>query len=195
MAADGRCHRFVVITRATALDGQAQQAAGPRDPIRALAQAVVALLQVQLALLSQLAELAHDRRRKQADRRETEKRVADLVNLRRAAPGVLDAPPGAEAAALPLTEVNIMVRIHVESVGLDNAGTRRRLCEQPYHHYRLDARGRGLRPSKIEVIERDSRMEGFSARVPELLARVEDPRDPDTRSGPTRPRTATAPTS
>jgi hypothetical protein len=25
-------------------------------------------------------------------------------------------------------------------VDLDDAGTRRRLCEQPYHRYRLDAR-------------------------------------------------------
>ena len=43
MAADGGCHRFAVMARATALDGHAQEAAGPRDPIRALAQAVVAL--------------------------------------------------------------------------------------------------------------------------------------------------------
>jgi hypothetical protein len=36
--------RYVaVMTRATAPNGHAQQAAGPRDPIRALAQAVVAL--------------------------------------------------------------------------------------------------------------------------------------------------------
>jgi hypothetical protein len=33
-----------------------------------------------------------------------------------------------------------LVRIRVESVGLDDAGTRRRPCEQPYHHYRFDAR-------------------------------------------------------
>ena len=36
--------RYVAaMTRATALNGHAQQAAQPRDPIRALAQAVVAL--------------------------------------------------------------------------------------------------------------------------------------------------------
>jgi hypothetical protein len=60
----------------------------------------------QLALLSQLADLPHDRRRMQADRRDTEQRVADLVTLRRAAPGVMDAPHRAEAAALPLTALN-----------------------------------------------------------------------------------------
>jgi hypothetical protein len=40
---------------------------------------------------------------------------------------------------LPLTAFNTMVRIHVESVGLDDAGTRRRLNERPYHHH-FDAR-------------------------------------------------------
>jgi hypothetical protein len=43
-----RC--VAVMTRAIALDGPAQQAAGPRDPTRALAQAVVAPRQEQLAL-------------------------------------------------------------------------------------------------------------------------------------------------
>jgi GTP cyclohydrolase II len=42
--------------------------------------------------------------------------------------------PAREAAALLLTALNTTVRIHVESVGLDDAGSRRRLCEQPYHH-------------------------------------------------------------
>jgi hypothetical protein len=78
MAADGRCHRFAVMARATAPNVHAQQAAQPRDPIRALAQAVVAPRQEQLVLLRRLADLAHDRRRMQADRRETEQRVTDL---------------------------------------------------------------------------------------------------------------------
>jgi hypothetical protein len=39
---------------------------------------VVALRLGQLALLSQVAELADDRRLMQADRRDTEQRVADL---------------------------------------------------------------------------------------------------------------------
>jgi hypothetical protein len=133
--------RYVaVMARATAPDGHAQQAAGPRAPIRALAQAVVAPRQEQLAPRSRRGDLAHVRRRMQADLSETEQKVADLVDLRRVAPGVLDASSGAEAAALPLTEVNIMVRIHVESAGLDDAGGRRRPCEQPYHRHRLDAR-------------------------------------------------------
>jgi hypothetical protein len=109
MAADGGCHRFAVMARATALDGHAQGAAGPRDPIRALAQAVVAPRQEQLAPRRRLGDLAHDRWLVQADVSETEQRVVDLVDLRRAAPGVMDEPPGAEAAALPLTtraEVN-----------------------------------------------------------------------------------------
>ena len=50
MAADGGCHRFAVMTRAAEVNGHAQQAAQPRDPIRALAQAVVALRLKQLAL-------------------------------------------------------------------------------------------------------------------------------------------------
>jgi hypothetical protein len=140
MAADGGCLRFTVMARAAEVNGHAKQAARPRDPIRALAQAVVALRLGQLAPLSQPADLAHDRRLMQAARRDTEQRDAVLVNLRQVAPGVPDAPPGAEAAALPLTEVNIMVRIHVESVGLDDAGGRRRPCEQPCHRHRLDAR-------------------------------------------------------
>jgi hypothetical protein len=78
MAADGRYHRFAVMARATALDGHAQGAAGPRDPIWALAQAVLAPRQEQLALVSQLADLAHERRRMQADLSETEQRVADV---------------------------------------------------------------------------------------------------------------------
>ena len=67
MAADGGCHRFAVMARAAEVNGHAQQSARPRDPIRALAQAVVALRLGQLALLSQLADLAHDRRLMQAD--------------------------------------------------------------------------------------------------------------------------------
>jgi hypothetical protein len=43
MAPAGGSHRFAVMTRAAEVDGQAQQAAQPRDPIQALAQAVVAL--------------------------------------------------------------------------------------------------------------------------------------------------------
>jgi hypothetical protein len=43
-----------------------------------LAQAVVALRQQQLALLSQLAALAHDRRLMQADLSETEQWLIDL---------------------------------------------------------------------------------------------------------------------
>jgi hypothetical protein len=93
--------RYVaVMTRAAEVNGHAKQAAGPRDPIRALAQAVVAPRLGQLALLSQLADLAHDRRLVQADRRDTEQRVADLVDLRRAASGVTDAPPGAGGGRL-----------------------------------------------------------------------------------------------
>ena len=76
----------------------------------------------QLALLSQLADLAHDRRLMPADLSETEQRVADLVTARRVSPGVLDAPPGAEAAALPLTEVNIMVRIAPVHGSVDRNG-------------------------------------------------------------------------
>jgi hypothetical protein len=67
-----------VMTRATALNGHAQEAAQPRDPIRARAQAVVAPRQEQLAPRRRLGDLAHDRRRMQADRRETEQRVTDL---------------------------------------------------------------------------------------------------------------------
>jgi hypothetical protein len=78
MAADGRCHRLVVMARAAEVNGHAQQAAQPRDPIRALAQAVVALRQEQLAPRRRLGDLAHDRRRMQADLSETERRVADL---------------------------------------------------------------------------------------------------------------------
>ena len=54
------------MARATALDGHAQQAAQPRDPIRAPAQAVVAPRQEQLALRRRLGDLAHDRRLMQA---------------------------------------------------------------------------------------------------------------------------------
>ena len=82
------------MTRAAAVNGHAQQTAQPRDRIRALAQAVVALRLKQLALLSQLADLAHDRRLMQADLCETEQRVADLANLRRVARGVMDARRG-----------------------------------------------------------------------------------------------------
>ena len=78
MAADGGCHRFAVMARAAEVNGHAQGAAGPRDPIRALAQAVVALRRKQLALRRRLGDLAHDRRLMQADRRETEQRVTDL---------------------------------------------------------------------------------------------------------------------
>jgi hypothetical protein len=63
---------------AAKVNGHVQWGAGPRDPIRALAQAVVALRRKQLALLSQLADRAHDRRLTQADRRETEQQVTDL---------------------------------------------------------------------------------------------------------------------
>ena len=51
--------------------------------------------------------------------------------------------PRADKPAAPLTtraKVNMLVRNYVESVDLDDAGTRRRLCEQPYHHYRFDVR-------------------------------------------------------
>ena len=60
----------------------------------------------------------------------------------RLAPGVLDAPPGAEAAFAPLAthaKVNIMV-CTVETRGLDDAGTRRRLNKQPDDHHHFDAR-------------------------------------------------------
>jgi hypothetical protein len=50
MAADGGCHRFAVMTRAAEVNGRAQQAAQPRDLIRTLAQAVVALRLKQLVL-------------------------------------------------------------------------------------------------------------------------------------------------
>jgi hypothetical protein len=104
---------------------------------------------------------------------ETEQRVADLVDLHRVV-------PGAEAAVAPLTthaKVNIMVCTIVETRGLVDAGSRRRLCEQPYHRYRLDARreAQGLRPSRIEVIERAGRMEDSSTPASELLSRAEDP--------------------
>jgi len=67
-----------VMTRAAEVNGHAQQAAGPRDPIRALAKAVVAPRQEQLPPRRRLGDLADDRRRMQADRRETEQRVTDL---------------------------------------------------------------------------------------------------------------------
>ena len=71
--------RYVAVMARTAeVDGHAQQAAGLRDPIRALAQAVVAPRQEQLAPRRRLGDLAHDRRLMQADRRDTEQRVADL---------------------------------------------------------------------------------------------------------------------
>jgi hypothetical protein len=79
-----------------------------------------------LALLSQLADLARDRRLIQADRRDTKQRVADLVTLRRVAPGVLDSPPRAEAAVAPRAthaKVNIMVCTVVEARGLDCENT------------------------------------------------------------------------
>jgi hypothetical protein len=132
-----------MMTRATALNGHAQQTAQPRDPIQALAQAVVALWLGQLALLSQLADLAHDRRLMQADLTDTEHWVVDLVNLRRVAPGVLDAPHRAKAAVAPLTthaKVNIMVCTAVEPRDLDDAGTRSRLNKQPDYHHHFDAR-------------------------------------------------------
>ena len=90
----------------------------------------------QLALLSQLADLAHDRRRMQADRRETEQRVTDLRPAswtRRTAQAAV-APPATHA------KVNIMVCTVVETRGLDDAGTRRRLNKQPDHHHHFDAR-------------------------------------------------------
>jgi hypothetical protein len=117
----------------------------------------------QLALLSQLGDLAHDRRRMQADRRESEQRVVDLVDLRLVSPGVLDAPPAAEAAALPLTALNTMVRIHVESVGLDDAGSRRRLNKQPDYHHHFAAAARSRTPAIQDRCDRAGRPNGFDA--------------------------------
>jgi hypothetical protein len=59
------------MTRAAEVNGHAKQAAQPRDLIRAQAQAVVALRLGQLMLVSQFADLPHDRRLMQADRRDT----------------------------------------------------------------------------------------------------------------------------
>jgi hypothetical protein len=66
----------------------------------------------------------------------------DRAAGRRLAPGVGDAPHRAEAAAAPLTrhgKVDIMV-CTVETRGLDDAGTRRRLNAQPDYRHHFDAR-------------------------------------------------------
>jgi hypothetical protein len=71
----------------------------------------------------------------QADRRETEQRVTDLRPAswtRRTAQAAV-APPATHA------KVNIMVCTVVETRGLDDAGTRRRLNKQPDHHHHFDA--------------------------------------------------------
>ena len=110
---------FAVMTRVANVNGLAQQAAPAQDPIVALAQSVVALRLGQLALLSQLADLAHDRRRMQVDLSETEQWIVDLVNLRRVAPGVLDAPPRAEAAVAPHQTIEFPREAEVARVELE----------------------------------------------------------------------------
>jgi hypothetical protein len=75
--------RYVVMNRAAGDNGHAQQAAQPRHPIPALAQAVVAPRQEQLAPRRRLGDLAHDGWLVRADRRDTEQRVADLRPRRR----------------------------------------------------------------------------------------------------------------
>ena len=93
---------------------------GPRsqDPILAMLETCLAQRQAQLALEGRVDVI--------------QQQVGNLVELRTAALRVLHDVPRADKPAAPLTtraKVKMLLRNYVESVGLDDAGTRRRLCE------------------------------------------------------------------
>jgi hypothetical protein len=88
-----------VMTRATAPNGHAQQAAPAQDPILAKLDACRAQREAQLALEGRVGAI--------------QRKVSDLVALRTAALRVLTDTPRAEEPAAPLTaraRVNMLVR-------------------------------------------------------------------------------------